>query len=864
MPMAAYAEAHPGSTDNAAQWSTAALSPGSSRSSLSPPPVRYTVFDIAYHFRVLECEADDTEAEMLAKALSLSPSLQRAVGFRLTQIVQGLPTPQFVLHTSAPSNCVVPVQHSVVPVLVCTIEAPLGSTAFQVAYRASEACASLRTAHYQIARRTATMFVGQIQLEPHASNCVLGHSAVLLQGHTQSFRPTLRYRSIQSSSGTPQPQAVVYRPLDPDDVHPEGTEAAVSLLRARSTHTDVSFPRTLSMPQVTSAIAAEVKIDAMLHWPIAKPALPDIHPIALVVEPKQQTEAERWIILDIRRLAPPPPLLPLQVVPAPATLTAQILAEIVRGEFPAIARVTAAYCNVHLLTSEQISVNSGDVFTLLGEAGDAFVHPALDSNTELMCSLPGLQADLLQYLEPTASWACWPPPAQVSIYGFSPVGTSESSVADTDASASHYGDLPHDEDMPLDMHEPSTNSTVGHLAGDQEDVFSRLLRLSRSELLEADTVTTTTTTAGATSATTTPTHSFSGPITLAFATPGDKPRSLRLLHGGHVGHALWQILSDPTRELQDFSAWTLATCPRTFPEIHGGRLILTTLSTCDPFYKHVWLDLRTDHPKLFSMALAVGQTSSQILARFFPGRTDLLLLLDGALAGDIPAIRDGCVLTICRWLFECDTQPLSECYTVCPTLRLLQFAFKIPRCVLALRDARIEASTGTSPVAYSCFHREFLFRLDADASARLANTGHAAHQALLAICSPAFGVCRTTAGFSVAPTARQLWQYVRTTWPELVHDRISDAGEVFEEASYFFVTPVDTPLTALPGFLPPAVTKTFTGFQSLCAQNMAYRARGTRTSMSGGIKATGAYLPLGPDRAPALPRSLLLPERCRP
>ena len=258
----------------------------------------------------------------------------------------------------------------------------------------------------------------------------------------------------------------------------------------------------------------------------------------------------------------------------------------------------------------------------------------------------------------------------------------------------------------MDLSDPPTGPPAAFPSEQPEDVFARLLRLSRLDVYGADADTTTTTTLGFASTTTTPVPHFNGPITLAFATPGDKPRSLCLLPGGHVGHALWQILSDPTRELQDFSAWTLAACPRTFPEVRGGRLILTTLSTLDPFCRHVWLDLRTDRPKLLS---DIGQTSDQILARFFPGRSDLLLLIDGAVAGEVPAIRDGCVLTIGRSVSEFESHPLIECFSVCPTLRLLQFAFKVPRCVLALRDARIAASASTSLVAYSSFQESFCF-----------------------------------------------------------------------------------------------------------------------------------------------------------
>ena len=210
MPSLVSADVVSDSPGRATQWSTAALSPGSSRGSMAPLPGRFAVFDVVYHFRILECEADDTDAEMIARALSLSPRLHRAVGFRLHQQVQGLPAPQFVLHTTEPGNCVVPVQHSVTPVVICTVEIFLGSTAFQVAYHASEACATLKTAHYQIARRTAFLYMGQFKFEPHESNCVTRHAAVLLQGHQQNFRTTIR-RRIEAPSADVQSHSNLVR-----------------------------------------------------------------------------------------------------------------------------------------------------------------------------------------------------------------------------------------------------------------------------------------------------------------------------------------------------------------------------------------------------------------------------------------------------------------------------------------------------------------------------------------------------------------------------------------------------------------------------------------------------------------------------
>ena len=228
--------------------------------------------------------------------------------------------------------------------------------------------------------------------------------------------------------------------------------------------------------------------------------------------------------------------------------------------------VASAFLNELLLTAHPVPVCTGDVLTLVSHLQDPRADPALDSNTELLCSWPGILADLLRDSQHTCTEPAGPPPAQTVISDAISVDHSSDSIADTDASASHHDGF-------IDTDEPQAPT---------QDMLPVL------EAARSSGSTSRTTTQTATTLTTTDAQDYRGPIILAFATPGDRPRSIRLGPGEHVGLALWEILADPTRVLQDFSAWTLSTCPRTFPDVHGERLVLTTLSTLPPPVSDCW------------------------------------------------------------------------------------------------------------------------------------------------------------------------------------------------------------------------------------------------------------------------------------
>ena len=101
---------------------------------------------------------------------------------------------------------------------------------------------------------------------------------------------------------------------------------------------------------------------------------------------------------------------------------------------------------------------------------------------------------------------------------------------------------------------------------------------------------------GTTSTTSTGPGALPLAVTVAFSVPGDQPRCVRLGPGEHVADVLWQILQDPWRILPEGRAWTLAACPRSFPDRLAGRLVLTTVASINANQCCVWVDVRSEPP----------------------------------------------------------------------------------------------------------------------------------------------------------------------------------------------------------------------------------------------------------------------------
>ena len=279
--------------------------------------------------------------------------------------------------------------------------------------------------------------------------------------------------------------------------------------------------------------------------------------------------------------------------------------------------------------------------------------------------------------------------------------------------------------LPPDIRPPPFRPVPTHA------VLSRLPGFTEADIGSVSAFTPTTT-----SSTTTGPCALPVSVRIAFALPGQRPKSVPLLAGGHLADSLWDLLSAPACSYDSLLHWRVAACPRFFPEVSANRLVLFTLATPDPLVHHVWVDIRTDRPILRVVEVGEGRSREELLDRFFPGRPGLLLYLDGALAGERPALRHGCVLTICREPWECATSPLSSLFAVHPTLRILQFPFSLPRATLDLARTRQELAATAIPVPYSRFRASFFARFMAEFDARIARIQILQHRSPLMLCSP--------------------------------------------------------------------------------------------------------------------------------
>ena len=323
-----------------------------------------------------------------------------------------------------------------------------------------------------------------------------------------------------------------------------------------------------------------------------------------------------------------------------------------------------------------------------------------------------------------------------------------------------------------------------------EEILDRLPGLSPAVLQHPTSTSTTTLPAGL--------PGLTGRVWIAFAFPGARPRAVQLQHGFHFADALWDLVSDPNPavSLADVHYWEVVASPRLFPERSGGHLVLLTISTLDPFSEYVWIDLRLDQPVLMVAEVGIGRSRAELIDRFCSGRTDILLYVDGALAGDVPAFRPGSVFTFCRKTWECSTLPLTSLFAQHPSLRILQFPFGLPTAARDLARARLALRHTALPVCFSKFRADFMARLAAEFETRLCWFGPRPHQAAITFCSPSFGTCTTSVGLPVAPPAHLLRSYVQHAWPDLRDCRIIDTQEFFEESFYYCLADRDQPLVA--------------------------------------------------------------------
>ena len=301
----------------------------------------FTVFDPVHHVRTFRRDVEDTDEILIAKAISVTPSIPDAEGFLLLHGVAELPAPQFVLKSSANPDWIVPLVFQQRPIAICTVAVPDQAIAFQVAYIANKACPALRGAQHQIARRTATIVGHHGSADPYRPGCVRMHEALVLQGFSAN---AARQRATQSRQNEAVTDWVEARHWDPHEDYSPLELTKVKVYVARGDPGIVHVDPAASMRNIKDYISVYSPIGPIMSfpWPAFCPAVPGAGPVVLAITQEANEEAANWALVDVRRVGHPP-LRPFITIPLPPIVDLSTLLEVVRGELPSLRPISRVY-----------------------------------------------------------------------------------------------------------------------------------------------------------------------------------------------------------------------------------------------------------------------------------------------------------------------------------------------------------------------------------------------------------------------------------------------------------------------------------------------------------------------------------------
>ena len=423
------------------------------------------MFDSVHHQRTLRRDISDTVEMLIAKAISLTPELADAEGFLLLHGIAELHSPQIALKAKSSAALVVPLLYKIQPATVCTVEAPVQATAFEIAYLAAKACSSLQGAHHQVAKRIASIIGHHGSTDPFRSGCAVTHEALVLRGfsphHNRRPRashdlPYAAYDWIEARHGD-----------DREECHLTDLEE-IAVFAARAPPYTVYIPPTANPRRIRECIGLSSPLGppATLQWPTFCPAVPGASPVALLLTRDALAESQHWALFDIRRVGHPP-LKPFLVLPLPPFLDLTALLEHVRAELPSLRPVGGAFLEDYVVTNTVKTTGPAMTVTLMRSQPRSIPSaslplPALDFNSDLLERRTALRTSFNR-LSDSDGW---------SVFHSNTDGTSPASARvsedSTDASASfHSGmvdaDDPEDSDaVPLPSASSSTTTTTLH------------------------------------------------------------------------------------------------------------------------------------------------------------------------------------------------------------------------------------------------------------------------------------------------------------------------------------------------------------------------------------------------------------------
>ena len=597
------------------------------------PDCWFTVFDRVHHMRVLPARMGASFTELVARALQLTPELAFAEGHLLARIVPGAPQPQIALADADPNLVTVPVQYLAAPIAVCTVSVAKDSTAFQIAYAASNSCHNLNGVHRQIAKGTATLSGSKGYADPFQPSCVGGHEAVELLGFVLAG-----HGPKKGAHGSHLPPYLMSREVEPHCDVREGDNEDILVFQARAATVTVQLDPTCTLTAARMSLLAG-NGQGSVRWPALRPALPSFAAAAVVVPESALQESPRWAMTDLRRVLHPP-LLPLQLIPIPEFMDEQTAIKVIQREFPSLAAVPHIYMDSSIL-DEQPRLAGTVVLLTIVPRHDSVNEPELDDNIDLLHMRPGFLASLETYR--AVDWK----------------GRPQMGAASASSSSSVASDC------------PQAFPSSGESSAPEDACPAPFLQQGRPS-----TTSTTTTAAPAQ-----PSHLGLLRMQLAMAAPGRKPRAMYFSLRDDFARVLGKLLFDLFFQDRGLLRNTLRFCPRIYYKATGEPMLFATLESDDGFEVSTWIDARCHWHRLFVTRLPWKLEVSGLLDAVglqLDGHTAPLVYVNGARVRDVLHLYEGCVVTLCSAGSSMHTQPLTRLAAQYEPLRCLCRPLPIP------------------------------------------------------------------------------------------------------------------------------------------------------------------------------------------
>ena len=271
----------------------------SSSSSGGPVPahMKFTVFDVFYHVRVLDVLLPATRLSILRAIRAHTPQLGPAYGHRVVcHPLAGFPEPQFVVWDEPCENFrVFPVMHPDVEQAVCTIKVPTSTTTFHIAYAVEQACGALPDYRFAVARQIAHISLDEISVPPFAQ-CDASRVDVASFG----WGPPQTVGVAAARWSHPWPR---FLPLSrPDQITDDPGSTLVTVHRLARSPVTCSVDPCLRFGRMCTSLSGEIGVvTGFYRLPQFCPAAPGL-PLHLVLDDRFDRNSRSLAIIDLRRV----------------------------------------------------------------------------------------------------------------------------------------------------------------------------------------------------------------------------------------------------------------------------------------------------------------------------------------------------------------------------------------------------------------------------------------------------------------------------------------------------------------------------------------------------------------------------------